>query len=242
MEVAVAGVEHVDDVDAVARRDLVDLLDDFGESRPRHDRVVEVIVRLDLRHGAECSLSPLPEDVPLGIVGGGADVRDTSLTSEFVDPGHVGRHLARLPDAFDQQRGCCVGRQAGMEPGLDRDETELVHHLDGGRDDAIGDDVAHELSTVGDRVELHQHRRDIGGFCIRRTQIFVATPNIPSDPTNAPRRSSPSGSGSSPPSVVIDPSGRTTSTPRTWALVTPSARQCGPPELFATLPPIEHVC
>ncbi len=29
---------------------------------------------------------------------------------------------------------------------------------------------------------------------------------------------------------------------RTWALVTPSARQCGPPELLATLPPIEHVC
>ena len=27
-----------------------------------------------------------------------------------------------------------------------------------------------------------------------------------------------------------------------WALVTPSARQCGPPELFATLPPIEQVC
>ena len=27
-----------------------------------------------------------------------------------------------------------------------------------------------------------------------------------------------------------------------WALVTPSARQCGPPELLATLPPIEHVC
>ncbi len=26
------------------------------------------------------------------------------------------------------------------------------------------------------------------------------------------------------------------------ALVTPSARQCGPPELFATLPPIEQVC
>src|SRR4051794_37633296 len=27
-----------------------------------------------------------------------------------------------------------------------------------------------------------------------------------------------------------------------WALVTPSERQCGPPELLATLPPIEHVC
>jgi hypothetical protein len=27
-----------------------------------------------------------------------------------------------------------------------------------------------------------------------------------------------------------------------WAAVTPSDKQCGPPELLATLPPIEHVC
>ena len=27
-----------------------------------------------------------------------------------------------------------------------------------------------------------------------------------------------------------------------WLAVTPSARQCGPPELLATLPPIVHVC
>ena len=65
---------------------------------------------------------------------------------------------------------------------------------------------------------------------------------MPSLPTNTPRRSSPSGSGSSPPSVATVPSGRTTSRARMWALVTPSARQWGPPELLATLPPIEHVC
>ncbi len=38
------------------------------------------------------------------------------------------------------------------------------------------------------------------------------------------------------------PSGSTTSTASTCEAVTPSARQCGPPELLATLPPIEHVC
>ena len=38
------------------------------------------------------------------------------------------------------------------------------------------------------------------------------------------------------------PSGSTTSTASTCALVTPYGRQCGPPELLATLPPIEHDC
>ena len=41
-----------------------------------------------------------------------------------------------------------------------------------------------------------------GGSGVRRTQTLVVTPSMPSLPTNAPRRSSPAGSGSSPPSTV----------------------------------------
>ncbi len=81
-----------------------------------------------------------------------------------------------------------------------------------------------------------------GGSGVSRTHTPVVTPSIPSLPTNTPRRSNPAGSGSSPPRTVTSPSGSTTSNASTWALVTPSARQCGPPELLATLPPIEHVC
>src|SRR3954462_7826891 len=40
----------------------------------------------------------------------------------------------------------------------------------------------------------------------------------------------------------MSPSGKTTSSPRTCAVVTPSDKQCGPPELLATLPPIEQLC
>ena len=81
-----------------------------------------------------------------------------------------------------------------------------------------------------------------GGSGVSFTHTLVVTPSIPSLPTNVPRRSNPSGSGSSPPRIVTVPSGSTTSRAMMWALVTPSARQCGPPELLATLPPIEHVC
>ena len=99
--------------------------------------------------------------------------------------------------------------------------------------------VAAPSSTVGKSSSIV---RTTGGFGVSRTQIAVAIPHIPSLPTNAPRRSYPVGSGSSPPSTATLPSGSTTSTARMWLDVTPSARQCGPPELFATLPPIVHVC
>ncbi|CAB5026513.1 unannotated protein [freshwater metagenome] len=79
-------------------------------------------------------------------------------------------------------------------------------------------------------------------FCIRRTQILVVIPNMPSLPMNAPRRSRPIGSGSSPPSTTSEPSDRTTSQAKIWLDVTPSARQCGPPELFATFPPMVQLC
>ena len=84
--------------------------------------------------------------------------------------------------------------------------------------------------------------RTTGGSWTRRTHTRVAMPSIPSPPTNTPRRSRPTGSGSSPPSTVTDPSGSTTSTARMCVAVTPSDRQCGPPAFVATLPPTEQLC
>ena len=82
----------------------------------------------------------------------------------------------------------------------------------------------------------------VGGLGVSRTAIRVAIPIVPSEPTKQPRRSNPGWSGSRPPSMVTLPSGRTVSTASTWAAVTPYARQCGPPALVATLPPMVHAC
>jgi len=84
--------------------------------------------------------------------------------------------------------------------------------------------------------------RTAGALCVSRTQILVAIPNIPSLPTNAPRRSNPGTSDSVPPNCTSEPSLSTTSSPRTCDAVTPSLRQCGPPELLATLPPTLQLC
>ena len=81
-----------------------------------------------------------------------------------------------------------------------------------------------------------------GGLRIRRTVTSVTTPRVPSPPTTKPRRSYPGGSGAVPPSRSTSPSASTISMPSTCWAVTPEARQCGPPALVATLPPIEQAC
>ena len=125
---------------------------------PRHDGVVEVVVRLDVGDRPERRLAALPQQRPLGVVGGHADRADVACRGQLADPLDLGRDRCRQPDHLDEQRRCLVDREAGVDELLDRLQAELVHHLDGGGHDAVGDDVAHELRTVGDVGEVEQHR------------------------------------------------------------------------------------
>jgi hypothetical protein len=109
---------------------------------------------------------------------------------------------------------------------------------------AITADTAPAASSMA--VKSARSVRISGGSGMSRTAMRVAMPMVPSLPTKTPRRSSPGVSGvseaSTPPSISTEPSGRTTSTASTCAEVTPAARQCGPPALVPTLPPMLHAC
>ena len=70
------------------------------------------------------------------------------------------------------------------------------------------------------------------------TIIFVVIPSVPSEPINSPLRSKPADSGVFPPSHIVSPFAVTISIPRTWLVVTPNAKQCGPPAFSAMFPPI----
>ena len=84
--------------------------------------------------------------------------------------------------------------------------------------------------------------RTDSGVRSSRTVIFVVMPRVPSEPRNTPRRSGPSCSPVSLPSVTTEPSASTTSIDSTWLVVKPYLRQCAPPEFSATLPPIVQTC
>src|SRR5690349_23364379 len=73
-----------------------------------------------------------------------------------------------------------------------------------------------------------------------RRIMRVAMPSVPSEPTKTPHTSYPGQSGDLPPMCTREPSGNTTSSPKTCVVVKPYLRQCAPPEFSATLPPILH--
>ena len=105
---------------------------------------------------------------------------------------------------------------------------------------AITAETAAAASSMA--VKSARRVRISGGSGISRTAMRVAMPMVPSLPTKIPRRSSPGASGPNDPRTSTVPSGRTTSTASTWADVTPAARQCGPPALVPTLPPMLQAC
>ena len=105
---------------------------------------------------------------------------------------------------------------------------------------AITADTAAAASSMA--VKSASRVRISGGSGMSRTAMRVAMPIVPSLPTKIPRRSRPGASGPNEPRTSTDPSGSTTSTARTCADVTPAARQCGPPALVPTLPPMLHAC
>ena len=57
--------------------------------------------------------------------------------------------------------------------------------------------------------------RTASGLGTIRSQIFVAMPSVPSEPTKAPSTSRPGGSSSLPPTCTSSPSGSTSSNPVT---------------------------
>ncbi len=80
-------------------------------------------------------------------------------------------------------------------------------------------DTAAEASSI--RSKMARTVFTAGGRRRMRTTILVAMPKVPSEPTKTPTRSYPRLSRVRPPSQTISPSGSTTSSPRTWFVVTP---------------------
>ena len=192
VQVAVAGVEHVEHEQVVAGGDLVHLRPaPPGSSRPRHHRVVQVVVRLDPGDRAERRLAPLPQQRPLGLVGGDAHrahaVRSAAIAVIALG---VGLDAVGQPDDLDEQRRRRVDRQPGVDVRLDGLQAQLVHHLHRRRHDAGGDDGAHRRRAGLDR------RRSPSASCTPPAgpasgarRPWWRSPNIPSLPTNTPRRS-----------------------------------------------------
>ena len=99
-------------------------------------------------------------------------------TERFLDPVHL-----------DEEDGAGVGWVAGVDGRLHCLHGRLVHHLQGGRQDALADDGRDGLAGLIDLVEDGEERDGGRRQGESRTMILVTTARVPSEPMTTPRRS-----------------------------------------------------
>ena len=105
MDVAVAGVEDVDDADAVPRARLGDELQDLGQLRARHDAVLRAVTGAQAADRAERLLAALPQQQPFFRRIGGAHLAGPRLAADLDDFAGFVINGDFEPVDFDEQDG-----------------------------------------------------------------------------------------------------------------------------------------
>ena len=160
MEVAVAGVEHVPDPEAVLLGQLVDPPEHGGQLRPGHDAVLHVVVRRHAPHRRERALAPEPEERALRRVARRPDLEGARREAQGLDRGRVQLRLRRDPVELDEEDGSRafgVPRAVRLLGRLDR---EPIHDLHRRGQDSRGDDPRHGVARGVDRREGGELRDD----------------------------------------------------------------------------------
>ena len=158
MDVAVAGVGHVDDPDAVPGGDLDDPPEDVGQSGPGHHAVLDAVAGTEPPHGPHRQLATLPEQFPLLGVGRLDDLAGVPLPAQRDDPLLLPVQPRAQPVDLDHHDGFRVQGKPKVESLLDGGHDPLVHQFHGRGDDALADDVADRARRVVQRLEDHPHR------------------------------------------------------------------------------------
>ena len=124
VQVAVAGVEHVPDPQAVRGRELLDPAQRLRKARARDDAVLDVVVGAHPAHGGEGGLAAVPERGPLGVVGRDPHLGGAAGRAQLLDAPAGQLDLDGRPVELDEQDGARIARKAGVDGvlgGLDRE-------------------------------------------------------------------------------------------------------------------------
>ena len=158
MQVAVTGMEHVADANALALAELTDPPEDFRQLRARHDAVLHVVVGRDSPHRRERGLPPFPD--PRSAALRPAQPRPASRPTSGTWPRRwrTTRRLRRDGPSSSTIRIVSAGGKFGWTAASAASIATRVHHLHRGRDDPGRDDVRDGRPGFADAVERGQQR------------------------------------------------------------------------------------
>ena len=151
-------MDGVEDEKVVATGDLVNRLQHLHQTGARYHDVVEVVVGGDLSDGAEGGLSRLPQELPLNLIGGDADVECPVALGGGDDHIGLGDDSSRMTvDLGEEHRGGVHG-QAGVDEVLHGADQRPIHHLQRRRHHTGGDHIRHRCGCARHLGETEQHR------------------------------------------------------------------------------------
>ena len=162
VQIAVAGMKHVEDHEFVARRNLEHLIHDLGEAGPGNDRIVEVVVGLEIRNCAERGFAGLPQQRPFFGARSKADPTGTVRFADRRDRRCIGIGAFDRSFDLDEQNRSSVKWKARFRPVLHRPDAVRVHHFERGGKHPCADHRSHGVGGFTNGFEIGQqgpHRR-----------------------------------------------------------------------------------
>ncbi len=157
VQVAVAGMEHVGDPQAVVRAQRLHALQDIRQLAARDRAVHAIVVGRDPADRGEGRLAAEPEALALGIAGADPDVAGAVLAGDAGDQLEQMVDLGGRAVQFADQQGLHIERIARMAERLGGVDRRAVHHLQAARDDAGRDDRGDAITALLVRREAHEH-------------------------------------------------------------------------------------
>ena len=163
VEIAIAGVEHVGDAQAMLPAQVADGRQHLGQGGAGHHAVLEVVAGRLAAQGRDRRFAPLPEPGPGGPVPGLAHAAGARLQAQAGGQLHRILHLLLLAIELDQQHGSRLARVfVEAEVVVHRLNAGAVHHFHAGGQHPGAGDLAHRLAGRRHRGEIgqqHGHTR-----------------------------------------------------------------------------------
>ncbi len=148
MEIAVAGVEYVADVEAELGTDFLDAAESLREFRTGNYAIEHVDAGGDATEGAERVLAAFPEKIALFVVASDANFTRFVHAADFVDGGGLRRDGFEHAFDFEEKDSAGIHREASVNVVLDDAERPAVEHFAGGGSDAASGDVGDAFGGV----------------------------------------------------------------------------------------------
>ena len=172
-----------------ARGRAIDFAQRLAEAGPRHDTVLDDVVRRQPADGGEGALAPLPDQRPLRRVRGGPHLAGPESRSRASTAAPRARPASAPLQLDDQER--LAARVAGLHGGLRRLHRERVHDLHRDRQRPAPTIAATASPARSSESKRASAVRVASGTGTSRSVTSTAMPKRPSQPQNMPVQSGP---------------------------------------------------